>query len=63
METTVLVKKEIIVFKGSRLVIKYLLQILFFRVMKYPTDFQLEMEYWAETGDLDEDELHEVFLI
>ena len=32
-----------------------------FRAFRYPTDFQLEMEYWSETGDLAEDELHEVW--
>ncbi|XP_071792552.1 cilia- and flagella-associated protein 65-like [Asterias amurensis] len=26
----------------------------------YPTDLQLELEYWAETGDYDVDELHEM---
>lgn len=25
-----------------------------------PSDLQLELEYWAETGEFDEDELHEV---
>jgi len=31
--------------------------------IKYPIDFQLEMEYWAETGDLSEDELHEMYVM
>ena len=26
----------------------------------FPSDLQLELEYWAETGEYDEDELHEV---
>ncbi|CAH1790082.1 unnamed protein product [Owenia fusiformis] len=26
----------------------------------YPKDLQLELEYWAETGEFDEDELHEM---
>ncbi|XP_038048739.1 cilia- and flagella-associated protein 65-like [Patiria miniata] len=26
----------------------------------FPTDLQLELEYWAETGDYDADELHEM---
>ncbi len=26
----------------------------------FPKDLQLELEYWAETGDYDLDELHEV---
>ncbi|XP_041477861.1 LOW QUALITY PROTEIN: cilia- and flagella-associated protein 65-like [Lytechinus variegatus] len=26
----------------------------------FPTDLQLEMEYWAETGEFDNDELHEM---
>lgn len=26
----------------------------------YPSDLQLELEYWAETGEYDEDELHEM---
>ncbi|XP_078326129.1 cilia- and flagella-associated protein 65-like isoform X1 [Crassostrea virginica] len=26
----------------------------------FPTDLQLELEYWAETGEFDEDELHEM---
>ena len=26
----------------------------------YPSDLQLELEYWTETGEYDEDELHEV---
>ena len=25
-----------------------------------PSDLQLELEYWAETGEFDEDELHEM---
>lgn len=30
------------------------------RSFLFPTDLQLELEYWAETGEFDEDELHEV---
>lgn len=30
------------------------------RAFLYPSDLQLELEYWAETGEYDEDELHEV---
>ena len=26
----------------------------------FPKDLQLELEYWAETGEFDADELHEV---
>ena len=26
----------------------------------FPEDLQLELEYWAETGEFDGDELHEV---
>lgn len=29
----------------------------------FPTDLQLELDYWAETGDFDEDELHEVGVV
>eukprot|EP00794_Sanderia_malayensis_P017503 gene17503-19253_t len=28
-----------------------------------PTDLQLELEFWAQTGDFDEDELHEMFVM
>ena len=28
--------------------------------MLLPSDLQIELEYWAETGEFDEDELHEV---
>ena len=31
-----------------------------YRAFLYPSDLQLELEYWAETGEYDEDELHEV---
>ena len=31
-----------------------------FRAMLLPSDLQIELEYWAETGEFDEDELHEV---
>lgn len=34
--------------------------VLFSRSFLYPTDLQLELEYWAETGEYDTDELHEV---
>lgn len=30
------------------------------RSFLFPADLQLELEYWAETGEFDEDELHEV---
>jgi len=30
------------------------------RAFLYPSDLQLELEYWTETGEYDEDELHEV---
>ena len=33
---------------------------LFIRAFLFPCDLQLELEYWAETGEFDEDELHEV---
>ena len=33
---------------------------LFVRMFLFPPDLQLEMEYWAETGQFDDDELHEV---
>ena len=32
------------------------------REFLFPTDLQLELEYWAETGDYDEDEIHEVII-
>ena len=32
-----------------------------FRAFLLPSDLQLELEYWAETGEFDEDELHEVY--
>jgi len=31
-----------------------------FRAFLFPTDLHMELEYWAETGEFDEDELHEV---
>lgn len=31
-----------------------------YRAFLFPADLQLELEYWAETGEFDEDELHEV---
>ena len=33
---------------------------LSFRAFLFPCDLHLELEYWAETGEFDEDELHEV---
>ena len=30
------------------------------RVFLFPSDLQLELDYWAESGQFDEDELHEV---
>ncbi|CAC5365950.1 unnamed protein product [Mytilus coruscus] len=30
------------------------------RAFLFPSDLQLELEYWAETGEFDEDELHEM---
>ena len=30
------------------------------RSFSFPTDLQLELEYWSDTGDYDADELHEV---
>ena len=32
-----------------------------FRAFLYPSDLQLELEYWAETGEYSEEELHEVW--
>ena len=32
------------------------------RAFLFPSDLQLELEYWAETGEFDEDELHEVII-
>ena len=32
------------------------------RAFLYPSDLQLELEYWAETGEYDAEELHEVRL-
>jgi len=34
--------------------------LLHHRAFLFPSDLQLELEYWAETGEYDEDELHEV---
>ena len=30
------------------------------RSFLYPTDLQLDLDYWTETGEYDADELHEV---
>ena len=32
------------------------------RAFLFPSDLQLELDYWAETGEFDEDELHEVII-
>ena len=32
----------------------------FCRNFLFPTDLQLDMEFWAQTGEFEEDELHEV---
>jgi len=29
----------------------------------FPTDLQLDMEFWAQTGEMDDDELHEMFVL
>jgi hypothetical protein len=34
--------------------------LFFFRNFLFPSDVQLDLEYWAESGDYDEEELHEV---
>jgi len=31
--------------------------------LKYPSDLQLELDYWADTGELEPDELHEMFVM
>lgn len=31
-----------------------------YRAFLFPSDLHMELEYWAETGEFDEDELHEV---
>ena len=33
------------------------------RVFLFPNDLQLELEYWAETGEYTEEELHEVIIL
>jgi hypothetical protein len=39
---------------------KYTCICLICRAFLFPSDLQIELEYWAETGEFDEDELHEV---